>query len=663
LNSETLLNQLNPQQREAVLAVEGPVLVVAGPGTGKTRCLTSHLAYLTTGKHIPAESLLAVTFTARAAREMDKRLQKIVGEAAGRLCLGTFHGICLQFLRAEGRHLDLPADFGVCDRRDQLVILQRALASCGKQTSHADGQRLLQQLSQTRNHDVDPEAQLAAQDLLDLYRAYRARLRKQKLLDFDDLLSLTVALLESCPEVRKRLRRRYPFISVDEYQDVNPLQYRLLQQLTDEHTNLWAVGDADQAIYAFRGAQVENFLHFERDFPGTRVIRLELGYRSTPQIVAAASQVIARNETRIPFVLRTDNPNGQPAQIINLPDEDAEAAWVVRAIEQQVGGTSHYQHYKGQVQDAVTQRQRSFRDFAVLFRLNALSRPLEEALARSGIPYRIISGTHLFDRKAVKDLLAYLRVVRHPEDDVSLSRVLNVPPRGIGAQTQAALEIMTEQTGATLYDVLQAPHKLSASQTQAVAAFVRLLRELSDGLPGRKLSEFLAWTLAATGLGHWWSQQDPRHENQFVLLRALAAQYDDMTLPDALDRFLSEAALATDADDYDVNADAVTLMTLHAAKGLEFTEVFLCGMEEEILPYTKADLEEERRLFYVGLTRARERAHLLSCRSRFLFGERRQRPPSRFITEFDTSLQETTTIPDRTRRSKEAEKTEQLPLL
>jgi DNA helicase-2/ATP-dependent DNA helicase PcrA len=626
-----------------VLATDGPVLVVAGPGTGKTHTLSTRLAYLIQARGVPPERLLAVTFTTRAAREMNERLRKRLGGPA-RPLLGTFHGLCFKWLRAEGHRLGLPEGFGICDPRDQAAILQECLRAQAPADGRAHAQAALQELSRVRNQALDPEPMLAELGLLELYRAYAARLRSHGLLDYDDLLTLVVRLLELHPEVCARLRAQYAYLSVDEYQDVNPLQYRLLRLLAVERPNLWAVGDADQAIYAFRGAQVENFLRFEHDFPGSRVIRLERSYRSSPQIVAAASQVIARNAARVSCALRTENPPGPLIQVISLPDEEAEAAWLVREIEERVGGTSHYQHYKGGVKDTVATRRRGFRDLAVLYRLNALARPLEEAFARSGIPYRVVGGTRYFDRKAVRDALAYLRVLRHPEDDMSLRRILNVPPRGIGRETQTTLETEAERRGLPLCRALQ-----TESPSRGVEAFLRLWGALQDGMADHALSRYLSWLLDITGLERWHTGQDGRRENDFLLLRALAAQYDDLPLPEALDRFLAETTLAAEADDYDPAADAVTLMTLHAAKGLEFEEVFLCGLEEDILPSAGADPEEERRLFYVGLTRARERIHLLACRRRFLFGERRERPASRFLAEFDDALKEQIVVPDRPR--------------
>lgn len=657
------MQTLNPQQREAVLAVDGPVLVVAGPGTGKTRTLTVRLGYLLSAHRVSPQRLLAVTFTTRAAREMATRLRQAVGEPAERICLGTFHSVCLQLLQSHGDCLDLAVDFGVCDRRDQLTLVDDILRQFRLRQEQSGAQQILKALSLARNQSLDPESALATQGLLEIYRAYRKRLRKHGLLDFDDLLTLSVTLLESFPDIRERVCDQYAYISVDEYQDVNPLQYRFLRLVAGPRPSLWVVGDADQAIYAFRGAEVENFLRFEQDFPGSRVIRLEQGYRSSPQIVTAANQVITHNTTRMSLTLRTDNPAGPPIRLVSLPDEKAEAAWVVREIEEHVGGTSHYQHYKGRLKDTVSQRQRSFRDFAILFRLNALSKPLQEALARSGIPYRSVGGNRVFDRKAVTDLMAYLRVVRRPDDDISLGRILNIPPRGLGAQTRAALQTESERRGVPLCQILQKFHNLPTLQTKTVKELLGLLQELRDNMAGQPLSQFVAWVLEASGLQRWRTQQDPRHENDFLLIRSLAAQHDDVPTSTALERFLADAALTRESDEYDSAADAVTLMTLHSAKGLEFTEVFLCGIEADILPYSGADLAEERRLFYVGLTRARERLHLLSCRQRFLFGERHERPPSRFLSEFDHTYVEKTVIADRARQPKDAERTEQLSLL
>ncbi len=658
----TLLDSLNPEQREAVLATEGAVLVAAGPGTGKTHTLTTRLAYLLHAQRVAPESVLAVTFTQRAAQEMQKRLKTFIGESAQRVNLGTFHHLCRQWLRTDGQRLGLPQDFGICDHAGQLNLLQECLAQTEIKLS-IKPQRLLEELSYARSQDADPQSWLESKRLTAIDTTYRQRLRAQKLLDFDDLMSLSVELLASFPDIQQRYQKQYAFLCVDEYQDVNPLQCRLLRLLAGDAPNLWVVGDADQAIYAFRGAQVENFLRFERDFPGSRVIRLQRGYRCTPQVVAAANQVIAHNTTRLPFTLKTHRASGAHIRVLNLPDEQAEAAYVVRTIEESMGGTSHYQHYQGMVEDPVSQRQRSFRDFAVLYRLNALSRPLEEALTRSGIPFRVIGRTHLLDRKAVKDALAYLEVIRRPEDDLILKRILNIPPRGLGPETVKTLETSSQQQAQTLYQALEQSQKLSVTQTRAAHDLLHLLSQLRQGMIGPRLSEFITWMLNLTGLQRWYTEQNARHENEFLLLRNLAVQHDEHPLPEALDRLLAEAALANEADDYDAKADAVTLMSLHAAKGLEFTEVFLCGVEQGLLPYAEADIEEERRLFYVGLTRAREQAHLLACRRRFLFGERRERPASPFLGEFSDKLKQTITVPDPVPKSKDSQTNSQLSLL
>lgn len=658
-----LFDTLNAPQKEAVLALESPVLVVAGPGTGKTRALTARLAYLLHACEVSPASILAMTFTTRAAREMRERLVQAVGHAAHQVCLGTFHSFCLQLLRDKADCLELPKDFGVCDRRDQLSAMQYVLRQSGCQDSRANAQRTLQDLSTLRNQGADIQAQLAAQGLQDIYETYQKRLRKQGVLDFDELLLLAVQLLENFPEVREQLQQQYVHVAVDEYQDVNPLQYHLLRLLVGERAKLWAVGDGDQSIYAFRGAQSENFLRFEKDFPGTRVVRLEKSYRFTPQIATAASQVIAQNTSRIAITLQTDNVKGLPFQVMSFPDEHAEAAWVVREIEEHVGGTSHYQHYKGKVHDTVSQRQRSFRDFAVLFRLHALGKPLQEAFAKSGIPFRVIGETRFFDRKAVKDLLAYLWVIQNPDDDTSFSRVLNCPPRGFGSQTQVTLEAEAEKRELSLYQTLKSSPNLSASQVRSAKELIHILEQIRQGMEEKPLSQFVANVAETTGLKQWRVEQDPRHDNEFLLLRSLVAKYDEMPTPVALQKFLEETVLAVESDDYDARADAVTLMTFHAAKGLEFTEVILGGIEEGSLPYENADLEEERRLFYVGLTRAKERVHMLHCRSRFLFGERRERQASRFLSEIDESLKETIVVTDRKRRSKDSKEPEQLSLL
>ena len=663
MNVETdrWLKGLNDRQREAVLAGDGPVLVVAGPGTGKTKTLTVRLAYLLAERHVAPEKFLAVTFTTRAAREMRERLERLVGSQADKVCLGTFHSFCFQLLRAEGHRLDLPRDFGVADRRAQITIMQRALRRLGQPDTRTATQRKLHEVIAFRHRQANIETPVDDAGLAEIAEAYQRQLRKCDLLDFDELLLLGVRLLEGYADVRESLRQRYAHVLVDEYQDVDPVQQQLVRFLAGDGNRLWAVGDGDQAIYAFRGVESEHVLRFEQHYPNGKIITLEQSYRFTPQIAAAASQVIRQNTARRPLTLNTANASGLPVHVVSFPDEQAEAAWIVRQIEECVGGTSHYQHYKGKVTDTVSRREHSFRDFAVLCRLHALTKPLQEALRNSGIPHRVVGEARFFDKKIVKDVLAYLRVIQNPHDDSSFAHVLNRPPRGIGGQTQAILEAEAEQHGLSLYATLESSVLLSSSQRSTARSLVKVIENLQGNKEEKTFSQFLAYVAEVTGLRQWQISQDSRHENDLLLLRSIAAKYDEVNTVTALPKFLEEATLAVAVDDYDASIDAVSLMTIHAAKGLEFTEVMLCGVEEGSLPRENGDLEEERRLLYVGLTRAKERAHLLHCRSRFLYGTRRDREASRFLLEFDESLKETTVIADRPQRSKQ--KPEQLSLL
>ncbi|MDE0405179.1 MAG: UvrD-helicase domain-containing protein [Nitrospira sp.] len=665
MNVETnrWLEGLNDRQREAVLAGDGPVLVVAGPGTGKTKTLTVRLAYLLAERHVAPEALLAVTFTTRAAREMRERLARLIGSQADRVFLGTFHSFCFQLLKAEGHRLDLPPDFGVADRRDQITIMQRALRRLGQPDTRTATQRKLHEVIAFRHRQATIEPPVDDAGLAEIAEAYQRQLRQCGLLDFDELLFLLVRLLEGYADVRESLRQRYAHVLVDEYQDVDPVQQQLLRFLAGDRNRLWAVGDCDQAIYAFRGAESEHLLRFEQYFPNGRVITLEQSYRFTTQIAAVASQVIRRNASRRPLTLNAANASGVPVHVVSFPDERAEAAWIVGQIEESVGGTSHYQQYKGKVTDTVSQREQSFRDVAVLSRLHALTKPLQEALKNSGIPHRVVGEARFFDKSIVKDVLAYLRVIHNPHDDSSFARVLNCPSRGIGNQTQAALEAKAEQRGLSLYAVLGQSSVLSSSQMKAVKLLMTLMEDVQRNKAEQSLAQFIAHVADVTGLRQWRIDHDPRHEDDLLLLRSIAAKYDGVPTGTALEQFLEEASLAVEVDDYDASIDAVSLMTIHAAKGLEFPEVMLCGVEEGNLPREKADLEEERRLFYVGLTRAKERVWLLNCRNRFLFGERRDREPSRFLQEFDDSLKETTIMPDRPRRSKPEPEPGQLSLL
>ena len=469
MNVETKrwIESLNDRQREAVLAGDGPVLVVAGPGTGKTRTLTVRLAYLLAERHVAPEALLAMTFTTRAAREMRERLARLIGSQADRVFLGTFHSFCFQLLKAEGHRLDLPPDFGVADRRDQFTIMQRALRRLGQPDTRTVTQRMLHDVSAFRNRRANADPPVDDAGFAEIVEAYQRQLRKCDLLDFDELLFLGVRLLEGFADVREGLRQRYAHVLVDEYQDVDPVQQQLLQFLAGDRHRLWTVGDGDQAIYAFRGAESEHLLRFEQHFLNGRVVTLDQSYRFTPQIATAASQVIRRNASRRPLTLNTANASGSPVHVVSFPDEQAEAAWVVRQIEERVGGTSHYQHYQGQVTDTVSQREQSFRDFAVLCRLHALTKPLQEALRNSGIPHRVVGEARFFDKSIVKDVLAYLRVIQNPHDDSSFAHVLNRPPRGIGGQTQAALEAKAEQRGLSLYAALGQSAVLSSSQNES----------------------------------------------------------------------------------------------------------------------------------------------------------------------------------------------------
>jgi len=661
LDINRLLDGLNDRQREAVLADDGPVLVVAGPGTGKTKTLTVRLAYLLAERHVAPEALLAVTFTTRAAREMRERLERLVGSQADRVFLGTFHSFCFQLLRAEGHRLDLPRDFGVAGRRDQVMIMQRALRRLGQPDTRTATQRMLHDVSAFRSQRADADPPVDDAGLAEISEAYQRQLRKCGLLDFDELLLLGVRVLERCADVRESLRQRLAHVLVDEYQDVDPVQHQLLGFLVGERSRLWAVGDGDQAIYAFRGSDSEHLLRFEQHYPNGRVITLGQSYRFTPQIATVASQVIRQNVSRRPLTLNTANTSGVPVRVVSFPDEQAEAAWIVRQIEERVGGTSHYQQYKGKVTDTVSQREQSFRDVAVLCRLHALTKPLQEALRNSGLPHRVVGEARLFDRTIIKDVLAYLRVIHNPHDDSSFAHVLNRPPRGFGGQAHAALEAEAERHGLSLYAALGQSAVLSASQMKAAKLLMTLMEDVQRTKTEQSLAQFIAHVADVTGLRQWRIGQDPCHENDLLLLRSIAAKYDGVHTGTALEQFLEEASLAVEVDDYDASVDAVSLMSIHAAKGLEFPEVMLCGVEEGSLPRENADLEEERRLFYVGLTRAKERVWLLNCRSRFLFGERGDRQPSRFLQEFDDSLKETTVMPDRPRRSKP--EPEQLSLL
>ena len=628
------LASLDPQQREAVLATEGPVLILAGAGSGKTRVITHRVAHLVLDRGVPSEQVLAVTFTNKAAEEMRSRVRALLGGGAFHSTLGTFHSLCVRLLRREHAAAALPRDFLIYDETDQLQAVRQAIRELDLSEKLHPPRRILSRISGCKNAGRDPELPgdtASATTFARLAERYRLALERAHALDFDDLLLRTVKLFAEYPEVRERHRRRFRYLLVDEYQDTNRAQYEIVRHLAGEHGNLTVVGDEDQSIYSWRGADIQNILDFERDFPGARVLRLEENYRSSQAILDVASALVAHNRRRKGKVLRAVRPSGDPVRLHQAPDEYQEASWVV-----------------GQVAS-----RRPSERAAVLFRTNAQSRLFEEGLRRQGVAYAVVGGVGFYDRKEVKDLVAYLRLVSNAADAVALRRIVNVPPRGVGPRSLEEAERLAAERGLTLWDALGAvadegllPGR-AASPIRRFRELVGSLREQAAGLPP---SELLKRVLAESGYSAALAEEDTqesqdRLDNLAELLKA-AAEYEGREDEPTLAGFLDSVSLISDVDV--VRGDApVVLMTLHAAKGLEFDSVFLVGLEEGLVPHARSledddALEEERRLCYVGMTRARERLFLTCAESRQVFGQRRLSERSRFLDELP---------PDRLRRS------------
>jgi len=634
-----LLDKLNAQQREAVVTTEGPLLVLAGAGTGKTRVITYRVAHLIE-LGVPGSAILAVTFTNKAASVMKERISDLLrstGRDASEVWVSTFHSFCARLIRRESQHLGLPRDFAIYDDDDQTAAVKRALAQLDLSTDDYPPRSMRAQISYAKNHGLtaDEMAAMAAEardearkQAAEVFRVYNDILRKAAALDFDDLLLRAVELLREHADVRAAWNARFHYLMVDEFQDTNRSQEELVRLLAGTRKNICVVGDEDQSIYAWRGARAGNLKRFTTDFPTAKLIRLEENYRSTQTILDAAAAVVKNNSDRLGKTLQATLGAGARLKFFEAPDSAAEAEFICGQLS-------------GLVRNEPDAR------IAVLYRTGAQSRSFEEILRRLGIRYRVVGGFSFYERAEVRNALAYVRLIFHPEDDVALLRVLNVPPRGIGAVTVAALEARARQTGQSLWSVISNGEFLTGKKfSGALRSFCKLIEDLQKDCQGMQPTQLIERVLGSTGYLDWVEQQDnlehtSRAENLRELANAMAeATEQGQTLEDVLD----QAALASDSDQYD-DTIPVSLMTLHSAKGLEFDAVFLAGLEEGLLPHgralgSSADVEEERRLFYVGMTRAKLSLVLSRAVYRRTYGEERLRAalPSRFLTEIPGDL-------------------------
>jgi DNA helicase-2/ATP-dependent DNA helicase PcrA len=645
---ERLLADLNPPQREAVTHGEGPLLVLAGAGSGKTRVLTYRIAYLlATGEALPSE-ILAITFTNKAAQEMRDRVERLVGGVSRVMWVMTFHSACARILRTDAQRLGYKRAFTIYDEADALRMIKRCVEEAGVDPKRFPPRAIKSAISGAKSQLVDAESYAQGQgsyfeeNVADVYRLYEKRMLEANAMDFDDLLVRTVNLLELFPDVRERYRKAFRWVLVDEYQDTNRAQYRLLQLIAGEHRNLTVVGDEDQSVYAFRHADIRNILDFERDFPDATVVRLEENYRSTGTILDAANAVISNNTERLGKHLWTGIGRGEPVTIVEHDDEHAEARYVASEVERLVSD-------EGMSRD----------DIAVFYRVNAQSRVLEDTLVRFEIPYQVIGGTKFYERAEIKDAVAYLSLLANPSDSVCFARIVNSPRRGIGDTTQARLLSHANTTGQDIWDVMREAERVPAlgpSAQRAVRRFADVmvsLRERAEADNGSiPVAELLQAVLNETGYlealqAERTIEAEGRVENLEELV-GVAQEFDANRAVEGfsdvgpLEEFLAQISLYTDQDSIKTDESLATLMTLHNAKGLEYDAVFMIGVEEGVFPHMRSieegNLEEERRLCYVGVTRARKRLYLTYARRRSLHGGRGYNLPSRFLAEIPDGL-------------------------
>jgi len=632
-----ILAALNPAQREAVEAIEGPVLILAGPGSGKTKVITHRVAYLIKSCGVSPNNIIAVTFTNKAAREMKERLEQLLGQAVEALTLGTFHAICARILRREGKAIGLDSSFVIYDEADQLSLIKQALEELSLDPKQYAPRTLRSAIGGAKSRLINPEdyAQRVSSYFEEIvhrvYQLYQQLLNQGQAVDFDDLLMKTVQLFQHHPQILKRYQSKYVHVLVDEFQDTNVVQYMLMKNLAGKYRNLCVVGDPDQSIYSWRFADLRNILSFEKDYPEAKVVFLEQNYRSTKTILEVASDIISANLQRKPKTLWTENEDGASVTVIESYNAEEEAQSVVNEIERLIG-----------------QEQISLKDCAVMYRINAQSRALEETFLRYGVPYRLVGGTRFYLRREIKDIIAYLRLIHNTQDNISLVRIINVPVRGIGHRTLSQLQSWAKAHNFPLFDAIKqvSNEKILPQRTsQTLAAFNTVIAELIAQSRELSLSALLDKILEHTRYKEYILNKedgDDRWEN-IVELRSVAREYDELNPEEALAAFLEKVSLVSDIDELNEKADAVTLITLHQAKGLEFPVVFIVGLEEGILPHRKSfddpeDMEEERRLFYVGITRAKERLYLLRSYRRSLFGGSTANLPSRFLQDISPHL-------------------------
>lgn len=635
---QDILEGLNDKQYEAVTNTEGPSLVIAGAGSGKTKVLTHKIAYLMGEKNVSPFNILAITFTNKAANEMKERVEKLVGDVAKDMWIGTFHSICVRILRRYIDRIGFDSSFIIFDTSDQRTLIKECLKKLDIDDKMFTDRSVQFEISNAKNEMLEPEQYQARamgdfrkEKIAEIYTLYQNRLKENNAIDFDDIINFTIKILMNNPDVLEYYTEKFKYVLVDEYQDTNKAQFTLVSILASRYGNITVVGDNDQGIYSFRGADISNILNFERDFPGTKIIKLEQNYRCTQNILNAANAVIKNNEVKYKKSLWTENEEGGLPIVYSARDEYDEGRYIVEQIEH----LKREEYYK-------------YSDFAILYRMNTQSRAIEDILRREDVPYKIIGGLKFYERKEIKDIISYLRLINNPSDNIALKRIINEPKRGIGKTSLDKIQNISDETGISMYEIIKDATTYGLNRVYANAQeFINVIEELRSIKDETKISELIKLTLNKTGYTKALETENTiEAENRIANLEeflTVAVEFEEQEADQNLNNFLEGITLTSDIDGMDEEQETVTLMTLHSAKGLEFPVVFLVGMEEGIFPGHKSmaepkDLEEERRLCYVGITRAKNQLFLTCSKQRTMFGSTSCNPVSRFLKEIPEDM-------------------------
>ena len=637
---QNILEGLNDKQYEAVINTEGPCLIIAGAGSGKTKVLTHKIAYLIGEKQVKPWDIIAITFTNKAANEMKERIANLVGEPAKDIWMGTFHSICVRMLRRFIDKIGFDSSFIIFDTTDQRTLIKACLKELSIDDKLFTDRSVLSEISNAKNEMLDPEQYIARvngdfrkEKIATVYELYQKRLKENNAIDFDDIINYTIKILLDNPDILEYYANKFKYVLVDEYQDTNKAQFTLITLFASKNGNITVVGDNDQGIYSFRGADISNILNFEKDFPGTKIIKLEQNYRCTQNILKAANSVIQNNEVKYKKELWTQNDEGHLPRVYQADNEYDEASYIVEQIE----------HLK-------REEYYNYSDFAILYRMNTQSRAIEDILRRENIPYKIVGGLKFYERKEIKDIIAYLRLIQNTSDNLSLKRIINEPKRGIGKTSLDKIEQLAIDEGTSMYEVIKKADEYGLNRVYLNSReFINLIEELKNKKEKLTLSELVKLTLKKSGYTKVLEQENTiEAENRIANLEeflTVVIEFEEEFAENSLSEFLEGITLSSDLDNMEEEEDSVILMTLHSAKGLEFPVVFLVGMEEGIFPGYQSimepkELEEERRLCYVGITRAKENLFLTCSRQRTIFGSTSYNPVSRFLEEIPKELLE-----------------------